>query len=104
MGFVGIKKHFDTPNLNIVATKSMKPSYPTKKGSESLYYSNGFVTRSRHTIINFFYDPEVFSLGSNSKTDARFLGGSPIWNVCKVSELLRFTSWVLILGEKPKYL
>jgi alkaline phosphatase D len=89
------KKHFDTPNLNIVANKgvkakSMKPSYPTKTVPESLYY----VTFCRSRSLSIFYDPrfrEVFSLVILKRMPV--LGGNPFGMQCsKVSELLRFTT------------
>jgi alkaline phosphatase D len=84
-------KHFDTPNLNRLAikgvkAKSMKPSYPTKTFPNHYSIVTGLYPDHHGIINNVFYDPkikEVFSLGSNAKTDGRFYGGNPIWNVAE---------------------
>jgi alkaline phosphatase D len=84
-------KYFDTPNLDALASKgvkakSMRPSYPTKTFPNHYSIVTGLYPDHHGIVNNSFYDPKlkaVFSLGSSSKTDARFYGGNPIWNVAE---------------------
>jgi len=84
-------KYFDTPNLDALASKgvkakSMKPSYPTKTFPNHYSIVTGLYPDHHGIVNNSFYDPklkEAFSLGSSAKTDARFYGGNPIWNVAE---------------------
>lgn len=84
-------KYFDTPNLDALASKgvkakSMRPSYPTKTFPNHYSIVTGLYPDHHGIVNNSFYDPKLkaaFSLGSSSKTDARFYGGNPIWNVAE---------------------
>ncbi|UQD56325.1 ectonucleotide pyrophosphatase/phosphodiesterase [Flavobacterium sp. K5-23] len=83
--------YFDTPNLDKIANegvkaKSMKPSYPTKTFPNHYSIVTGLYPDNNGIVNNSFYDPKLkmsFSLSSIAKTDARFYGGNPIWNVAE---------------------
>ncbi|RXM47876.1 ectonucleotide pyrophosphatase/phosphodiesterase [Flavobacterium sp. YO12] len=84
-------KHFKLQNLKQIATegvhaKSMKPSYPSKTFPNHYSIVTGLYPDHHGIINNVFYDAalnESFSLSSDAKTDSRYYGGNPIWNLAE---------------------
>lgn len=84
-------KQFKLQNLKQIATegvhaKSMKPSYPSKTFPNHYSIVTGLYPDHHGIINNVFYDAalnESFSLSSDAKTDSRYYGGNPIWNLAE---------------------
>lgn len=84
-------KHFKLQNLKQIAAegvhaKSMKPSYPSKTFPNHYSIVTGLYPDHHGIINNVFYDAalnESFSLSSDAKTDSRYYGGNPIWNLAE---------------------
>ena len=82
-------KQFKLQNLKKIAVegvhaKSMKPSYPSKTFPNHYSIVTGLYPDHHGIINNVFYDAalnESFSLSSDAKTDSRYYGGNPIWNL-----------------------
>ena len=82
-------KQFKLQNLKKIAAegvhaKSMKPSYPSKTFPNHYSIVTGLYPDHHGIINNVFYDAalnESFSLSSDAKTDSRYYGGNPIWNL-----------------------
>ncbi|PIF60301.1 ectonucleotide pyrophosphatase/phosphodiesterase [Flavobacterium sp. 2] len=84
-------KHFKLQNLKQIAAegvhaKSMKPSYPSKTFPNHYSIVTGLYPDHHGIINNVFYDAalnESFSLSSDAKSDSRYYGGNPIWNLAE---------------------
>ncbi len=84
-------KQFNLPNLKQIEkegvhAKSMKPSYPSKTFPNHYSIVTGLYPDHHGIINNTFYDSSLnqsFSLSSNAKSDSRFYGGNPIWNLAE---------------------
>ncbi|MFH6935704.1 ectonucleotide pyrophosphatase/phosphodiesterase [Flavobacterium sp. FlaQc-30] len=84
-------KQFKLQNLKQIAAegvhaKSMKPSYPSKTFPNHYSIVTGLYPDHHGIINNVFYDAalnESFSLSSDAKTDSRYYGGNPIWNLAE---------------------
>lgn len=84
-------KQFKLQNLKQIASegvhaKSMKPSYPSKTFPNHYSIVTGLYPDHHGIINNVFYDAalnESFSLSSDAKTDSRYYGGNPIWNLAE---------------------
>ena len=84
-------KHFNLQNLKQIAAegvhaKSMKPSYPSKTFPNHYSIVTGLYPDHHGIINNVFYDAalnESFSLSSDAKSDSRYYGGNPIWNLAE---------------------
>ncbi|MFH6969517.1 ectonucleotide pyrophosphatase/phosphodiesterase [Flavobacterium sp. FlaQc-28] len=84
-------KQFKLQNLKKIAAegvhaKSMKPSYPSKTFPNHYSIVTGLYPDHHGIINNVFYDAalnESFSLSSDAKTDSRYYGGNPIWNLAE---------------------
>ena len=84
-------KQFKLQNLKKIAVegvhaKSMKPSYPSKTFPNHYSIVTGLYPDHHGIINNVFYDAalnESFSLSSDAKTDSRYYGGNPIWNLAE---------------------
>lgn len=84
-------KQYKLQNLKQIASegvhaKSMKPSYPSKTFPNHYSIVTGLYPDHHGIINNVFYDAalnESFSLSSDAKTDSRYYGGNPIWNLAE---------------------
>lgn len=84
-------KHFKLQNLKQIAAegvhaKSMKPSYPSKTFPNHYSIVTGLYPDHHGIINNVFFDAalnESFSLSSDAKSDSRYYGGNPIWNLAE---------------------